>query len=82
MSFNTKYVISILLMVVFGAAALYVGGWLMFIQPIMEACQHFDAGTLTGVMVGTTVLKCVFASTVGAIIFWVGCFLGEIISEL
>lgn len=55
---------------------------LCFIQPIMEACRHFDAGTLTGVMVGTTVLKCVFASTVGAIIFWLGCFIGDIITEL
>lgn len=81
MSFNTKYVISILLMIVFGAVALYVGGWIMFVQPILEACQHFDAGTLTGTMVGITVLKCLFASTVGGIIFWIGCFLGGIVSE-
>lgn len=51
---------------------LYVGGWLMFIQPIIEACQAFDAGTLTGLLVGTTILKCMFASMVGGIIVWVG----------
>lgn len=51
---------------------LYVGGWLMFIQPIIEACKAFDAGTLTGLIVGTTVLKCIFASTVGALIVWIG----------
>ena len=50
----------------------YVGGWLMFIQPIIEACKAFDAGTLTGLMVGTTVLKCIFASTVGGFIIWIG----------
>ena len=50
----------------------YVGGWLMFIQPIIEACKAFDAGTLTGLIVGTTVLKCIFASTVGALIVWIG----------
>lgn len=56
---------------------LYVGGWLMFIQPILEACQAFDAGTLTGLMVGMTVLKCFFASTVGWIIFAVGLWIGQ-----
>ena len=50
----------------------YVGGWLMFIQPIIESCKAFDAGTLTGLIVGTTVLKCIFASTVGALIVWIG----------
>lgn len=52
--------------------ALYVGGWLMFIQPIIEACKAFDAGTLTGLTVGVTVLKCLFASTIGTIIIYVG----------
>lgn len=51
---------------------LYVSGWLMFIQPIIEACKAFDAGTLTGLMVGTTILKCMFASTVGYMIIHVG----------
>lgn len=51
---------------------LYVGGWMMFIQPILEACKAFDAGTLTGLIVGVTVLKCIFASAVGGVIVWVG----------
>ena len=51
---------------------LYVGGWVMFIQPIIEACMAFDAGTLTGLIVGTTVLKCLFASAVGGIIIYIG----------
>ena len=52
--------------------ALYVGGWVMFIQPIIEACKAFDAGTLTGLVVGTTILKCIFASAVGSIIMYIG----------
>lgn len=56
--------------------AFYVGGWVMFIQPIMDACRHFDAGTLTGAIVGATVLKCVFASTVGTIIAYAGILSG------
>ena len=56
---------------------LYVGGWMMFIQPIIEACKAFDAGTLTGLIVGTTVLKCVFASAVGSIIVWIGAVIAN-----
>jgi hypothetical protein len=51
---------------------LYIGGWLMFVQPIIEACKAFDAGTLTGLIVGTTILKCIFASTVGGLIAYIG----------
>ena len=58
---------------------LYVGGWVMFIQPIIEACKHFDAGTLTGLIVGTTVLKCIFASAVGCIIVYVGSVIAALI---
>lgn len=50
----------------------YVGAWLMFIKPIIELCKAFDAGTLTGLLVGTTVLKCLFASVVGWLIVYIG----------
>jgi hypothetical protein len=56
---------------------LYIGGWIMFIQPIIEACKHFDAGTLTGVMVGVTILKCIFASTVGSLIIYVSAAIAK-----
>ena len=64
------------------AGGLYVGGWVMFIQPIIEACKHFDAGTLTGLMVGTTVLKCIFASAVGGIIVYVGSVIAALIAAV
>ena len=57
----------------------YVGGWLMFIQPIIEACKAFDAGTVTGLLVGITVLKCMFASMVGGIIIWVGSAIASVL---
>lgn len=60
----------------------YIGGWIMFIQPIIEACRHFDAGTLTGVIVGVTILKCIFASTVGSLIAYVGSVLARVINRL
>lgn len=68
-----------LLFLVSAIGGLYVGGWLMFIQPIIETCKHFDAGTLTGLIVGTTVLKCIFASAVGCIIVYVGSVIAALI---
>lgn len=58
---------------------LYVGGWLMFIQPILEVCRCFDAGTLTGTIIGVTILKCVFSGAVGSIIAWLGVVLGSVV---
>ena len=76
-----KKIISIIGSIIFVGSiviALYVGGWSMFIQPILEACRHFDAGTLTGVIIGTTVLKCVFASAVGSIIVYIGALIASV----
>lgn len=71
------------LLVVAGiVGGLYVGGWMMFIQPIIEACKAFDAGVLTGTIVGITVLKCIFASMVGSIIAYVGVFIGSVIKAI
>lgn len=61
---------------------LYVGGWIMFIQPIIEACKAFDAGTLTGLIVGVTVLKCIFASAVGTIISYIGVLIGSAVKSI
>ena len=69
-------IIGVLLIIAGIVGGLYVGGWLMFIKPIIEACKAFDAGTLTGMIVGVTVLKCIFASFVGSIIAYVGCLIG------
>nr|WP_142411428.1 hypothetical protein [Clostridium sp. Marseille-P7770] len=55
---------------VFGVIlSLYVGGWLMFVKPIIACCIAFDTGTLTGTMIGISVLKCIFGSAVGGTIF-------------
>lgn len=66
-----KNIIAFLVAAVGIIAGLYVGVWLLFIQPIIQACTAFDAGTLTGMIV----LKCIFASFVAGIIivisFWI-----------
>lgn len=55
---------------------LYIGGWLMFIQPILACATAFDMGVLTGSMIAITALKCIFVSFVGYIVFWVFSFIG------
>lgn len=59
----------------------YVGIWLMFIQPIIYVCQAFDAGTLTGAIVGMAILKCIFSGVVGSGIAYIGTLIGAIIED-
>lgn len=54
----------------------YVGGYLMFVKPIIECLAMYDAGLLTGSIIGMTIIKCIFAGTVGGAIFCIGYFLG------
>ena len=74
-----RKIIAILVIVAGIIGGLYVGGWMLFIQPIIAACRAFDAGALTAYLVGITILKCIFASTVGTIIALVGFTAGRII---
>lgn len=66
-----KLIIAIVLILLGIVVGLYVGAWLMFIKPIIACCVAFDAGTLTAVMIGKTVLKCVFASFIAGIIIFI-----------
>lgn len=74
--FKVRTVLGVLIIVVGFAIAGYMGIWEMFIGPIIDACKHFDAGTLTGLMVGKTIIKCIFASTVSSLIAWLSYFVG------
>ncbi len=74
-----RKIIAVLIVIAGIIGGLYVGGWMLFIQPIIEACRAFDAGTLTAYIVGITILKCIFAGAVGSFIAWFGCAVGSII---
>lgn len=74
-----REIIGIIVTAIFIVIGLYVGVWMMFIYPIMDACRHFDAGTLTGAIIGATVLKCLFAGTVASTISGVGVLIGSFI---
>ena len=51
----------------------------MFIQPIIQVCVAFDAGLLTGLIVGVTILKCIIASLVGTVIVYIGILIGGLL---
>lgn len=74
-----KQLIGTLLMITGVVGGLYVGGWIMFIHPILEVCKAFDAGTLTGMMIGIAVLKCIFAGAIGSGIAYVGIMIGSLL---
>lgn len=59
----------------------YVGAFVMLILPIVECCKAFDAGTLTGLMVGTTVIKCLFSGSVATIIIYAGAIAAKLIGK-
>lgn len=73
-----RIVLGVIIMVLSIVVAAYVGVWCMFIQPILDACRAFDTGTLTGMIIGITVLKCIFSGTVSAIIILIGRVIGSI----
>lgn len=61
--------------------ACYTGGWLMFIKPIIECIRAYDANTLTGIMIGIAILKCIFASSVASVIVWIGSIISTAIYD-
>lgn len=61
--------------------ACYVGGWVLFIKPILAACAAFDAGTLTATVLGVTVIKCLLASAVASVIITVASAIAKILAD-
>ena len=77
-----KHIIAFVVAAVGILCGIYVGGWLMFIQPMIAAASSFDAGLLTGTMVVITILKCIFATFVGTVIAAMACWIAGIIQIL
>jgi membrane protein YdbS with pleckstrin-like domain len=76
-----RNVIAVLVFIVGLVTAAYFGIWVMFIQPIIEACAAFDTGTLTAMVIGITVIKCLLATTVSGIIISATAFISGLIQK-
>lgn len=68
------YAISIIL-------GFYVSIWVMLVEPIIYACQCFDAGTLTATIVGITIIKILLSGFVGVFIMLIGFAIAFFISN-
>lgn len=68
------YVISIII-------GFYVSIWVMLVEPIIYACQCFDAGTLTATIVGITIIKILLSGFAGILIMLIGFAIAFFISN-
>lgn len=68
------YVISIII-------GFYVGIWVMLVEPIIYACQCFDAGTLTATIIGITIIKILLSGFAAILIMLVGVAIAFFISN-
>lgn len=59
----------------------YVSIWVMLVEPIIYACQCFDAGTLTATIIGITIIKILLSGFVGILIMLIGFAIAFFISN-
>lgn len=59
----------------------YVSIWVMLVEPIIYACQCFDAGALTATIVGITIIKILLSGFAGILIMLIGFAIAFFISN-
>lgn len=59
----------------------YVSIWVMLVEPIIYACQCFDAGTLTATIIGITIIKILLSGFAGILIMLIGFAIAFFISN-
>lgn len=72
-----KKLIGVVIIIASIVGAIYLGGWILFIKPILDACAAFDTGTLTSTVIVITIIKCIIASAVGGVIADIGVSIGS-----
>lgn len=76
-----KNIIAIIIIWLGCILALYVGGWLMFIKPIINVVLALQAGIVTGSMIALAIIKILLASIVGGIIAYIGFIIAAFIAD-
>lgn len=59
----------------------YVSIWVVLVEPIIYACQCFDAGTLTATIIGITIIKILLSGFAGILIMFIGFAIAFFISN-
>ena len=67
---NLCFTTAILIFIAGIIGGCYVGIWLMFIKPLIEIGRMYDEGSLTGSIIISVILKFIFSSFVGSVIFY------------
>lgn len=62
--------------------SLYVGVWLMFVCSIMAIATAIEVGNIVATVIAWNLIKIFLASFVGAIIFFISCFIGTALIEM
>ena len=52
--------------------ALYVGGWILFIQPIIELFEAYQKGTIGVLLVAVCIIKIVLSTTIAGFVWCIG----------
>ena len=76
-----KKIIEVVIIIASIAGGIYLGGWILFIKPILAACVAFDTGMLTSRIIVITILKCIFASAAGVVSAYIGVAIGSFIAS-
>lgn len=74
-----KKFLSVFFLIAGIVAATYLGGFVLFAKPILACCSAFDEGTLTGMMIGITFLKCCVASIVASVCLFVSTLISQLL---
>ena len=72
MSRNIRIIISMTIYMTGFAAAIYIGGWVMFIKPVKFTITAYTLGTLTLPQLLIAIIKCVCSLTVAGLVWCIG----------
>jgi len=72
MSRNIKFCLAIVIYLIGLAVSVYVGGWVMLIQPIRGTITAYTLGTLTLRQLVINVIKCISSLIVAGLIWCIG----------
>ena len=81
MRYKIRYTVAKIISLLGVLCGAYVGGWLLFIKPILDCAVALDTGSISSVLIAVSLLKCIFSSIVGFAIAAAGIIMGEIISR-
>lgn len=79
---NLCFTTAVIIFIAGIVGGIYVGLWLMFLKPLIMVGRMYDAGTLTGAIIISMILKFIFSSLAGSSIFYACTYIAREIIEI